>query len=560
MAAGRAGLYRKQVSDECRYDPSLMHPISVIAERLGIPEDLLEPYGRHTAKIRLEVLERFPKRRGKLVLITAITPTTSGEGKTVTTIGLTQGLVKRGHNAVAALREPSLGPVFGQKGGATGGGKASLAPLDKINLHFNGDFHAITAAHNLLAALLDTHLHFGNELGIDPKEILWPRAIDMNDRSLRQMAIGLGGRSNGPARETGFVITAASEIMAILALADSRSDLRRRLGEIVVGFSYAGTPVRATDLKAVGPMMVLLNDALLPNLVQTTEGAPAIVHCGPFANIAHGTSSVLAQRIGLHLSDYVVNETGFAADLGAEKFFDLVMPMCGHVPSVAVVIVTLKALRAQGGAADGPVDSGFANLKRHLENLKRWGVPAVVALNRFPTDTEADLELVRAYCASLGVDAAFSEGYARGGDGMVELADKVVAAANASNTGDVKPLYDSSAPLEAKIREVATKVYGADGVSLKPAARARLQQFEKHGYGRLPICIAKTQYSFTDDAKAMGAPSGWTLTITDATLSAGAGFVVAIAGSMMLMPGLGKTPQAHKLDVDDNGAVVGMDY
>lgn len=560
MAAGRAGLYRKQVSDECRYDPSLMHPISVIAERLGIPEDLLEPYGRHTAKIRLEVLERFPKCRGKLVLITAITPTTSGEGKTVTTIGLTQGLVKRGHSAVATLREPSLGPVFGQKGGATGGGKASLAPLDKINLHFNGDFHAITAAHNLLAALLDTHLHFGNELGIDPNEILWPRAIDMNDRSLRQMAIGLGGRSNGPARETGFVITGASEIMAILALADSRSDLRRRLGEIVVGFSYAGTPVRATDLKAVGPMMVLLNDALLPNLVQTTEGAPAIVHCGPFANIAHGTSSVLAQRIGLHLSDYVVNETGFAADLGAEKFFDLVMPMCGHVPSVAVVIVTLKALRAQGGAADGPVDSGFANLKRHLENLKRWGVPAVVALNRFPTDTEADLELVRAYCASLGVDAALSEGYARGGDGMVELADKVVAAANTSNTDDVKPLYDSSAPLEAKIREVATKVYGAEGVSFKPAARARLQQFEKHGYGRLPVCIAKTQYSFTDDAKAMGAPSGWTLTITDATLSAGAGFVVAIAGSMMLMPGLGKTPQAHKLDVDDNGAVVGMDY
>ena len=560
MAAGRAGLYRKQVSDECRYDPSLMHPISVIAERLGISEDLLEPYGRHTAKIRLEVLERFPQRRGKLVLITAITPTTSGEGKTVTTIGLTQGLVKRGHSAVAALREPSLGPVFGQKGGATGGGKASLAPLDKINLHFNGDFHAITAAHNLLAALLDTHLHFGNELGIDPKEILWPRAIDMNDRSLRQLAIGLGGRSNGPARETGFVITAASEIMAILALADSRSDLRRRLGEIVVGFSYTGTPVRATDLKAVGPMMVLLNDALLPNLVQTTEGAPAIVHCGPFANIAHGTSSVLAQRIGLHLSDYVVNETGFAADLGAEKFFDLVMPMCGHVPSVAVVIVTLKALRAQGGAADGPVDSGFANLKRHLENLKRWGVPAVVALNRFPTDTEADLELVRAYCVSLGVDAAFSEGYARGGDGMVELADKVVAAANASNTDDVKPLYDRSAPLEAKIREVATKVYGAEGVSFKPAARARLQQFEKHGYGSLPVCIAKTQYSFTDDAKAMGAPSGWTLTITDATLSAGAGFVVAIAGSMMLMPGLGKTPQAHTLDVDDNGAVVGMDY
>ena len=537
-----------------------MHPITVIAERLGIPDDLLEPYGRHTAKIRLEVLERFPARRGKLVLITAITPTTSGEGKTVTTIGLTQGLVKRGHNAIAALREPSLGPLFGQKGGATGGGKASLAPLDKINLHFTGDFHAITAAHNLLAALLDTHLHFGNELGIDPKEILWPRAIDMNDRSLRQIAIGLGGRANGPARETGFVITAASEIMAILALAESRSDLRRRLGDIVVGFSYAGTPVRAADLKAVGPMMVLLNDALLPNLVQTTEGAPAIVHCGPFGNIAHGTSSVLAQRIGLHLSDYVINETGFAADLGAEKFFDLVMPMCGHVPSVAVVIVTLKALRAQGGSPDGSVQAGFPNLKRHLENLKRWGVPAVVALNRFPADTENDLELVRAYCTTLGAEAALSEGYARGGDGMVDLADKVVAAANASNTDNVKPLYERSATLEAKIRKIATTVYGADDVSIKPAARARLQQFEKHGYAHLPVCIAKTQYSFTDDAKAMGAPTGWTLTISDATLSAGAGFVVAIAGSMMLMPGLGKTPQAHKLDIDERGAVVGMDY
>ena len=537
-----------------------MRPIRDIAERLGIPEDLLEPYGRHTAKIRLEILERFPQRRGKLVLITAITPTISGEGKTVTTIGLTQGLVKRGHNAVAALREPSLGPVFGQKGGATGGGNASLAPLDKINLHFNGDFHAITSAHNLLAAMLDTHLHFGNELGLDPKEILWPRAMDMNDRSLRQIAIGLGGRTNGPARETGFVITAASEIMAILALSESRSDLRRRLGEIVVGFTYTGTPVRAADLKAVGPMMVLLNEALLPNLVQTTEGAPAIVHCGPFANIAHGTSSVLAQRIGLHLADFVVNETGFAADLGAEKFFDLVMPMCGHVPSVAVVIVTLKALRAQGGAEDASVEAGFPNLKRHLENLKRWGVPAVVALNRFPSDTETDLELVRAYCASLGVDAAYSEGYARGGEGMVDLADKVVAAAAASNVESVKPLYDRALPLEAKLRDVATKVYGADDVTFKPPARARLLQFEKHGYGSLPVCIAKTQYSFTDDAKMMGAPTGWTLTISDATLSAGAGFVVAIAGSMMLMPGLGKTPQAQKLDVDDRGAVVGMEY
>ncbi len=537
-----------------------MQPITQVAERLGIPPDLLEPYGKYTAKVRLDLLDRLPTRRGKLILITAMTPTTSGEGKTVTTIGLTQGLVKRGHNAVAALREPSLGPVFGQKGGATGGGKASLAPLDKINLHFNGDFHAITSAHNLLAALIDSHLHFGNDLGVDAKEVWWPRALDMNDRALRQIATGLGGRTNGPPRETGFVITAASEIMAILALSESRADLRRRLGEIIVGFSYSGRPVRAADLKAVGPMMVLLNEALMPNLVQTSEGAPALVHCGPFANIAHGTSSVLAQRMGLHLADYVVNETGFAADLGAEKFFDIVMPMCGHVPSATVVIVTLKALRAQGGSPDGPVDAGFPNLERHLSNLERWGVPAVVALNRFPSDTATELDSVRAFCASHGVDAELSEGYAKGGDGMTALAGKVVEAAATADARAVRSTYDAALPLEKKIAAVATTVYGASAVAFKPAAMSRLQQFAALGYDSLPVCIAKTQYSFSDDAKMLGAPSGWTLNITDATLSAGAGFVVAIAGSMMLMPGLGKTPQAQKLDLDDHGNVIGMEY
>jgi formate--tetrahydrofolate ligase len=539
-----------------------MVPITAIAERLGIPDDLLESYGKYTAKVRLEVLERFPQRRGKLVLVTAMTPTTSGEGKTVTTIGLTQGLVKRGHNAIAALREPSLGPVFGQKGGATGGGKASLYPQEKINLHFNGDFHAITSAHNLLAALIDTHLHFGNELSLDTKEVLWPRAMDMNDRALRQLATGLGGRTNGPPRDTGFVITAASEIMAILALSESRADLRHRLGRIAVGFTYGGKPVTAADLKAVGPMMVLLNDAILPNLVQTTEGAPALVHCGPFANIAHGTSSVLAQRLGLHLADYVVNETGFAADLGAEKFFDIVMPMCGHVPSVAVVIVTLKALRAQGGSNDGtgPVAAGFPNLERHLDNIHRWGVPAIVALNRFPSDTERDLQEVRAFCAAKGVEAALSEGYAKGGEGMTELADKVVDAARTTDPTRVRPLYTADQRLEAKITAIATGVYGAATVAFKPPARARLQQFAALGHGHLPVCIAKTQYSFSDDPKLLGAPRSWTLNITDATLSAGAGFVVAIAGSMMLMPGLGKTPQAQNLDVDEGGHIVGMDY
>lgn len=535
-------------------------PILDVAADLGLADDLVEPCGRYTAKIRLETLERFPNRRGKLILVTAMTPTTSGEGKTVNTIGLTQGLVKRGHKAVAALREPSLGPVFGQKGGATGGGKASLHPVDKINLHFNGDFHAITSAHNLLAALVDAHLHFGNALRLDPREITWPRAMDMSDRALRRLVTGLGGRDGGPARETGFVITAASEIMAILALSSSRADLRRRLGEIVVGFNTDGQPVIASELKAVGSMMVLLNEALLPNLVQTSEGVPAIVHAGPFANIAHGTSSVLAQRLGLHLADYVVNETGFAADLGAEKFFDLVMPSCGHVPSAAVVIVTLKALRAQGGAPDGPVTAGFPNLDRHLANLKCWGVPAVVALNRFASDNEADLAAVVEHCRAQGVDAALAEGYLRGGDGMTDLADRVVAAAAASDTAAVTSLYTPDMSLEEKIETIATKVYGAAAVTYKPGARTRLQRFAGLGYQRLPVCIAKTQYSFSDDPKLMGAPDHWTLTISDATLSAGAGFVVAIAGSMMLMPGLGRTPQAHTLDVDEEGHIVGMDY
>lgn len=537
-----------------------LEPIAAIAAKLGIPEDLLEPYGRYSAKVRLELLDRFPAERGKLILVTAITPTTSGEGKTVTTIGLTQGLARLGYKTVAALREPSLGPVFGQKGGATGGGRASLEPVDKINLHFNGDFHAITSAHNLLAALIDTHLHFGNALRIDPNQLLWPRCLDLSDRALRQIVTGIGGRANGPARETSFVITAASEIMAILALADSRADLRRRLGEIVVAFSQTGEPVRARDLQAVGAMMVLLNDAIMPNLVQTTEGEPALVHAGPFANIAHGTSSTLAQRMGLRLADFVVNETGFAADLGAEKFFDLVMPMSGHVPAATAVIVTLKALRAQSGRPDGPVESGFANLDRHLGNLQRWGVTPVVALNRFPSDTDEDLESVRAHCASLGVEAALSEGYARGGEGMTDLAAKIAAAASTADRTRVKPIYTPDCPLEGKIGDVATQIYGAARVVFKPAARQRLHRFTELGYGSLPVCIAKTQYSFTDDAKVMGAPEGWTLTITDATLSAGAGFVVAIAGNMMLMPGMGQTPQAHKLDVDKDGNVIGMEY
>ncbi len=538
-----------------------MRPIADLAADLGLTSDLIEPYGHAIAKIRLEALERFPKRRGKLILVTAITPTTSGEGKTVNTIGLTQGLVKLGHKAVAALREPSLGPVFGMKGGATGGGKASLAPIDRINLHFTGDFHAITSAHNLLAALLDTHLHFGNDLRIDPKEILWPRCMDMNDRALRRIATGLGGRESGPARETGFVITAASEIMAILALADSRADLRKRLGRIVVGFSYDGKPVTAADLKAVGPMMLLLNEALMPNLVQTSEGAPAIVHCGPFANIAHGTSSVLAQRLGLHLADYVVNETGFAADLGAEKFFDLVMPMCGHVPSAAAVIVTLKALRAQGGSPDGPVDLGLPESRASLRQLEALGRAAGGRVESIPRRHRRRsrsgpevLPHARRRCRDLrGLHQGRRRHEGDGGEDRRRGQQHPMPRR-------VKPIYKSDQSLIEKITTVATQVYGAAQVAFKPAAKSRLEKFEALGYGKLPVCIAKTQYSFTDDPKQPGAPVGWTLTISDVSLSAGAGFVVAIAGSMMLMPGLGKVPQAQKLDVDDQGRAIGMEY
>jgi formate--tetrahydrofolate ligase len=445
------------------------------------------------------------------------------------------------------------------KGGATGGGQAALVPAEKINLHFTGDFHAITAAHNLLAAMLDAHLHFGNALDLDPSELQWPRAMDMNDRALRRIVTGLGGRENGPVRETGFVITAASEIMAILALAESRADLRQRLARIVVGFDTQGGAVTAADLRAVGAMMVLLDDALMPNLVQTTEGAPAIVHCGPFANIAHGTSSVLAQRMGLHLADYVVNETGFGADLGAEKFFDLVMPMCGHLPSAAAVVVTLKALRGQSGSADGPVEDGFPNLTRHLRNLETWGVPTVVALNRFAGDSDEALQKVLGYCRSIGVEAALAEGYSRGGEGMTTLASKLVAAAASVDATRVRPLYASEHSLESKVAEVATRVYGAGRVIWLPEARRRLRQFEGLGYGKLPVCIAKTQYSFSDDPKLLGAPSGFTITVSDLTLSAGAGFVVVIAGSIMRMPGLGRTPSAQKLDIDDAGHVLGMD-
>lgn len=536
-------------------DPKLL-PIDVIAQKLGLPEDLYEPLGRYGAKVRLELLtdQAFP-RRGKLILVTATSPTPAGEGKTVTAIGLTQGLTHLGKKALITSREPSLGPVFGLKGGAAGGGRSQIEPSQKINLHFHGDLHAITAAHNLLAALVDAHLFHGNELQLDPARIAWPRALDMNDRALRRIEIEVGGKREGANRATSFVITAASEIMAILALAQDREDLRARLGRIVIGQNRKGEPVTAAQMGAVGGMMALLTDALLPNLVQTTEGAPAFVHCGPFGNIAHGTSSVLSQRMALQLADYVVNEAGFAADLGAEKYMDIVMQTTGLTPSVAVLVTTVQSMRQQG---EGVLERGLPNLARHIQNMRGFGLPIVVAINRFPHDTEAELAQLAAFAEQQGAAYAFSDAFAQGGAGAAKLAQKVIDVIEQNPEPKPTAAYALTDPLEEKIRKVATKIYGAANVALSPAAKARLDQFAAWGYGHLPICIAKTQYSFTDDPRLLGAPTGWTLHITDAALSAGAGFVIPIAGSTMLMPGLPKHSRAAGIDVDAEGRILGV--
>ena len=540
-----------------------MLPIQTVADKLRIADEYLEHYGSHTAKVRLELLKEAPPK-GKLILMTAVTPTSHGEGKTVVSIALTQGLQKLGKNAVATLREPSLGPVFGLKGGATGGGRSQVIPSERINLHFNGDFHAITSAHNLLAAMIDSHLHHGNALGIDIDDIAWPRALDMNDRALRHIIVGLGGKVNGVPRETGVVITAASEIMAILALARDREDLRKRLGDIVVASNLDGQPVRARDLKVTGAMMVLLNEAIMPNLVQTTEGAPAFVHAGPFGNIAHGTSSIISQRMALQLADYVVNETGFAADLGAEKYFNLVMPTSGIKPDLAVLIASVRALCAQGsGSEAAPLDvaslrNGFSNLNRHIDNLRKFHIPVVVALNRFPDDTDELLNEIAVFCREKGVPSAPMEGYARGGDGSIELGEAVLAELAKETPVDPRPLYTSDLTLLTKIETIAREIYGADGVYVESKARKKLNRYEQTGYGRLPICMAKTQSSLSDNPKLYGAPTGWTLTVSDAHLSAGAGFVVVVAGNMMRMPGLGKEPQAIRLDVDAEGNILNL--
>ncbi|HWA93448.1 MAG TPA: formate--tetrahydrofolate ligase [Terracidiphilus sp.] len=530
--------------------------IREIAGHLQIPEKYCEYQGTYGAKVKLDLLsDPAFAPRGHLILVTATTPTTSGEGKTVVSIGLAEGLARIGCKAIVTSREPSLGPVFGMKGGAAGGGRSQVEPSEKINLHFHGDFHAITSAHNLLSALIDSHLYFGNALDLDPASITWPRALDMNDRALRHIVVGVNSRGDAASRSTSFVITAASEIMAILGLAQSREDLRRRIAAIVIGATRSGRPVTAAEMGATGAMMALLDDALMPNLVQTTEGTPAFVHTGPFANIAHGTSSVLSQQMAMRLADYVVNECGFAADLGAEKYFDIVMRMNGIQPAVALLVVTVQSLRAQG---EGSLEAGFANLRHHVRSLRGYGVPVGVAINRFPSDTDADLSAIAAECAQLGVPSEQTLSFVQGGAGAEQLARMVVAIIDAHPKPAVLPVYELDMPLEEKLHAVATKIYGADGVEFSDEAHTKLDRYAGWGFSALPVCIAKTQYSLTDDPKRMGAPSGWKLHITDVTLSAGAGFVVAIAGNMMLMPGLPREPRALSIDVCGHGEIIGV--
>ena len=531
-------------------------PIEEIARKLSLLPAEYEPIGGYGAKLKLSLLENpaFPVR-GKLVLVTATTPTTFGEGKTVVSIGLAQGIELIGRKSILTSREPSLGPVFGIKGGAAGGGLSQVEPSQKINLHFHGDFHAITSAHNLLAAMIDSHLFFGNALDLDPAQISWPRALDMNDRALRHVIVGVGSKREGANRETGFVITAASEIMAIMAMASSRADLRRRLESIVVGSSRSGHPVTAADLGATGAMMALLDDAIQPNLVQTTEGTPALVHTGPFGNIAHGTSSILAHKMGVRLADFVINECGFAADLGAEKYFDIVMRASDIKPAAAVLVVSVQSLRAQG---EGKLEAGFPNLAHHIKTLRGYGVPIVVGINRFPNDTAEELEMIATECSLQGVPCALVEAFTKGGEGAAELAQKVVSAIESDPSPEIQPVYALEDSLETKILKVAIQVYGADGVTFGNMARKQLERYAKWGFGKLPVCIAKTQYSLTDDPKRMGAPSGWTLHVNEVSLSAGAGFVVAVAGNMMLMPGLPSDPRAMSIDVDEDGNIVGV--
>ena len=545
-------------------------PITEVAKNAGVDVKHLIPYGFDKAKVDYSLLNEPTDHQAKLVLVTAINPTPAGEGKTTTTIGLADGLRRRGVKSAVALREPSLGPVFGVKGGAAGGGWAQVIPMEDINLHFTGDFHAIGAANNLLAAMLDNHIQQGNQLGIDVKRITWKRVVDMNDRQLRHVIDGIGGKAQGVPREDGFDITVASEVMAILCLSTSISDLKERLGEIVVGYSFAGEPVRARDLKAQGAMAALLKDALKPNLVQTLEGTPAFVHGGPFANIAHGCNSIMATRMAMRFGDVAITEAGFGADLGAEKFLDIKCRMTGVRPSAVVVVATARALKYNGGVAKADLNeenlealkAGMPNLLRHVDNIQNvYGLPCVVAINRFPTDTEAELALIESECQKLGVNVKLSEVWAKGGEGGKALAAEVVRLCEEpcpEQPSELKFAYEDGAAVAAALEAIATKVDRADGVDFTPAAKRQLAELRENGFGNLPVCVAKTQYSFSDNAKALGAPENFRITVRELKVSAGAHFVVALTGSVLAMPGLPKVPAAENIDVDNDGNITGL--
>jgi formate--tetrahydrofolate ligase len=541
-------------------------PISDIAEKLGISADELEFYGKYKAKLPLSLLKKYEnKEDGKLILVTAINPTPAGEGKTTVTVGLGEAMNRIGKKAVIALREPSMGPVFGIKGGAAGGGYAQVIPMEDINLHFTGDMHAITAANNLLCAIIDNHIQQGNELRIDPRRILFKRCLDMNDRALRNVVIGLGGKVNGVPREDGFMITVASEIMAILCLSSGIKDLKERLGSILTAYTYDGTPVYARDLNAVGSMAALLKDAIKPNLVQTLENTPALMHGGPFANIAHGCNSVTATRLALKLGDYCITEAGFGADLGAEKFLDIKCRCAGLKPSCVVIVATIRALKYNGGVPKTELSkentvalkNGIVNLETHIENMRKYGLPVVVAINRFATDTEAEIETIEAFCKEKDVPVSLTEVFARGGEGGKELAEKVVKTIE-TKEAHFKPIYDEKLSIKEKLNVLAKEIYRAGDVVFTSNAEKAISEIEKLGKDKLPICVAKTQYSLSDDPQKLGSPKGFTLTVRDVRLSAGAGFIVALTGDIMTMPGLPKQPAAYKIDVDDDGNVSGL--
>jgi len=550
-----------EIAQNCK-----MLPITEIAGQLGISDDDIELYGKYKAKLSTSLWDKIRDRKdGKLILVTAINPTPAGEGKTTTTVGLGQAMARIGKKAIIALREPSLGPVMGIKGGAAGGGYSQVVPMEDINLHFTGDMHAVTAANNLLSAVIDNHIHQGNALGIDPRQITWKRAMDMNDRALRNIVVGLGGKINGMPREDGFYITVASEVMAILCLATDLMDLKKRLGRIVVGYTFSGNPVTAGDLKVDGAMALLLKDAIKPNLVQTLENTPALMHGGPFANIAHGCNSVIATRYALKLADYVFTEAGFGADLGAEKFFDIKCRYAGLNPDAAVLVATIRALKYNGGVKKenlgvenlDALKKGFSNLEKHVENIQKFGVPLLVVINRFETDSQDEIEYVRGRCKNLNVQVAFSEVYAKGGEGGIEAAEKLVHLLN-TNKSCFRPLYDVNLPIKQKIETICKEIYGAQGVVYTSAADKAIKKIEEMGLDKFPVCMAKTQYSLSDDPSLIGRPENFNITVKEVRVSAGAGFIVALTGDIMTMPGLPKIPSAEKIDISPDGVITGL--